>query len=130
MEEKGTGQEGDQYVATPHHRYDGDHGVRKGEGIEVNPVRDTQEYGDKDDVPSPLEWRTVFTVGIPQPEKDDQHDGTLVHIEPDLNRHHVHTAHQVFIIEATQCPGQDRYYREEYPFVMGEMNPLLLSRRG
>ena len=130
MEEQSTGKEGNQDITTADHRDDRDHRTGKSQGIKVNPIRHAEEDGYKDNVPVPDKRCRAFPARIPKKQEDRQHHKALVDIEPDLHRHHIHTPHQMLIVQAAHRTGYYGNNREEYPFVMGKVYPFFLSRRG
>ena len=127
MEEEGSGHKGYQYIASPYHRDDRDHRVGEGEGIKIDPVGHAEEDGNENDVPPPFERCRPFAGRIPEEQQDSRHDGALVDVEPDLDGHHVEPSHQVLVVEATRCSGQDGYDGQEDPFVVREVDSFLLA---
>mgnify|MGYP000633055393 CR=1 len=124
MEEQSTGDEGDQHIAATHHRDDGNHRTREGQGIKVNPVRHAEEDGDKNNVPVPDKRRRAFPARIPEEQEDRQHHQALIDIEPDLHRHHIQASHQVLVVQTARRSGEDGQDGKEDPFIVRKTDAL------
>ena len=127
-------QETDDYGATAHHGDNGNHGTLEAEGVEVGKVGRREEQRDEYDAPVPAEWRGLLVGGPPEEEEHQQHHEELVDVVPRLHGEFVqsHSAisrrcHEKLVVQPGDGPQHIGEHHEDYPFVMLEVDALLLA---
>ena len=73
VEEEGSAEEGDDDIAAPHHRNDGNHRTFLAECFEIGEVSHRQEERDEKDGPAPTE-RLFLAFRVPENEHHAAHD--------------------------------------------------------
>jgi len=127
VEEEGAAEEAYYDAAAADHGDYGYHGGALGQGDEVGVVSEGQEDCYEDDGPLPLEGGGVLAGGPPHGEEDHSHQGQLVEVTPCLYEHVVEASQQVFVKEGADGSQQGGHDYAEHPFVLYEIDALLLA---
>ena len=122
------------HTTPTHHRNDGNHRIVQAQGIEIYEISSREEDGDEYNRPTPMERRSLLTLGIPQQEQHRSHHEALVNVVPRLDRHPVKTdasfsdrSHQILVVQTTDRTQYRSPNDGKHPSVMLEVNAFLLS---